>query len=178
MVIGGFWHGAAWTFVIWGLFHGLCLWINNLWQEFRPPIRLSIPFLPWLTRWAGTVLTLFLVAVGWVFFRAASLKAAGLTLVAMSGLGTGPAVGTPALIHSRHWILLATLLAFVWLLPNVAQLVRDWQAYPAVTNNDWSSPHPWQRWRMTRTWACVTALLLAVAILSLSHSGEFLYYNF
>ena len=34
MVIGGLWHGAAWTFVLWGLFHGLCLGVNHLWQEF------------------------------------------------------------------------------------------------------------------------------------------------
>ncbi|MEI8041758.1 MAG: MBOAT family protein [Verrucomicrobiota bacterium] len=178
MGIGGLWHGAAWTFVFWGLFHGLCLGLNHLWQEFWAPGRRRWPLPPLLTRWVGTVLTFFLVILGWVLFRAVGLKAVGLIFGGMFGLGSGPTAGTPALLKAKDWIWLVGLLAFVWILPNAAQLFRDQQPYPAAMKDDWSPRSAWQRWRMTPAWACLTALLLAAAILSLSRAGEFLYYNF
>jgi hypothetical protein len=178
MGIGGLWHGAAWTFVLWGLFHGLCLGLNHLWQEFWAPGRRRWPLPPWLTRSAGTVLTFFLVVLGWVLFRAVGLKAAGQILGAMFGLGAGPVAGSPALLKGKEWIWLAGLLAFVWLLPNAAQLVRDQQPYPAILKDGWSPRRAWQRWRISPAWAYFTALLLAAAVLSLSRAGEFLYYNF
>ena len=178
MGIGGLWHGAAWTFVLWGLFHGVCLGLNHLWQELWAPGRLRWPLPSWLTRWAGRVLTFFLVVLGWVLFRSVGLKAAGLILQAMFGLGAGPFLGTPALLKGKDWIWLVGLVAFVWLLPNAAQLVRDQQPYPVILKEGWSPRRAWQRWRMTPGWACVTAVLLGAAVLSLSKAGEFLYYNF
>jgi len=55
-------------------------------------------------------------------------------------------------------------------------LVSDYQPYPAVVKE--RPRYAWQRWRMSRAWACFAALLLAAAVLSLSRAGEFLYYNF
>ena len=97
MGIGGLWHGAAWTFVLWGLFHGLCLGLNHLWQEFWTSGRRRWPLPHWLTRWAGMAITFFIVVIGWVLFRAAGLKAAGLILKAMFGLGAAPVAGTRVL---------------------------------------------------------------------------------
>ena len=82
------------------------------------------------------------------------------------------------MLKGKDWIWLVGLLAFVWLLPNAAQLVRDQQPYPAVTKDGWSPRRAWQRCRMTPALASLTALLLAAAVLSLSRAGEFLYYNF
>jgi len=178
MGIGGLWHGAAWTFVFWGLFHGLCLGVNHLWQGLWGSGRRRWPLAPWLTRWAGRLLTFLVVVLGWVLFRAADLKAARHVLGAMFGLRAGPVAGTPTLLLAKDWFWLVGLLAFVWLLPNAAQLVRDQQPYPAVLKDGWAPSRPWQRWRMTRGWACLAALLLGAAVLSLSRAGEFLYYNF
>src|ERR1700730_11454410 len=61
MVLGGLWHGAAWTFVIWGTFHGLGLCFEHAWRKafkWRPPA------------WAKWVITFHFVVLGWVFFRA------------------------------------------------------------------------------------------------------------
>ena len=123
-------------------------------------------------------LTFLIVVIGWVLFRAVGLKAAGRMLEAMFGLGAAPVAGSPSLLRGKDWFWLVGLLAFVWLLPNAAQLVRDQQPYPAVIKDGWSPRKAWQRWRMTPAWACLTALLLAAAVLSLSRAGEFLYYNF
>lgn len=58
----GLWHGASWTFVIWGIYHGLFL----LLEEYVPVIR-KIP------KWLGRIYTLLVVCVGFVLFRADTL---------------------------------------------------------------------------------------------------------
>ena len=178
MGIAGLWHGAAWTFVLWGLFLGFCLGLNHFWRESWGSSARRWPLPAWLTGWASRLLTFFVVVLGTVLFRAVGMKSVGLILEAMFGLGAGPAAGTPALLNGKDWIWLVGLLAFVWFLPNAAQLFRDQQPYPAVMKDGWSPRSAWQRWRMTPAWACLTGLLLAAAILSLSRAGEFLYYNF
>lgn len=66
MLLGGLWHGAAWTFVIWGGLHGAALCIERVWA--RAPLTKA-----WvLPRWAKIVLTFHVVTLGWIFFRAAS----------------------------------------------------------------------------------------------------------
>src|SRR5262249_28673385 len=73
MLLGGLWHGAAWTFVVWGALHGLYLCINHAWNHFAPaaPQRLAP-----LAAFASTALTFLAVVVAWVFFRADSLSTA------------------------------------------------------------------------------------------------------
>jgi D-alanyl-lipoteichoic acid acyltransferase DltB (MBOAT superfamily) len=177
MVIGGLWHGAAWTFVLWGAFHGACLALNHLWQELWKSRGWPWPLPSALTTWTARVFTFFLVMIGWVFFRSGNFHAAHNLLAAMFHLGAAPAAGAPALVKSNAWFWLIGLLGFVWLLPNAAQLLYEHQPYPAVAKAKLPTAD-WRRWQMSPGWACFTALLLAVAILSLSRSGEFLYYNF
>lgn len=85
MLLGGLWHGAGWTFVLWGGLHGLFLAINHFWidlckrhswlrRDFGKPGRL-----------VGWLVTMTAVAVAWVFFRAESLEAAGRMLAGMAG---------------------------------------------------------------------------------------------
>jgi D-alanyl-lipoteichoic acid acyltransferase DltB (MBOAT superfamily) len=73
MLIGGLWHGAAWTFVVWGGLHGLYLAAERcvrerLWPRgFRPPMFLRIGYM---------LLTLLLVVIAWIFFRASDAQGA------------------------------------------------------------------------------------------------------
>ena len=69
MALGGLWHGANWTFVIWGLLHGVCVSIVHAVQKATGGRRL-------LPQWAGVLLTFHFVTVAWVFFRAPSARAA------------------------------------------------------------------------------------------------------
>src|SRR6202011_1739509 len=73
MALGGLWHGAAWTFVIWGVLHGLYLCINHVWNNYGPAIapRFERP-----ARLAAFALTFLSVVVPWVFFRASVLSSA------------------------------------------------------------------------------------------------------
>lgn len=85
MVLGGLWHGAAWSFVLWGALHGAGLAAHRLWSEARSPVVRAV------RSWAGwplaaRFLTFHFVCLGWVFFRAPSLE---------SGLAMLRAVGQP-----------------------------------------------------------------------------------
>ena len=71
MLLGGLWHGANWTFVVWGAYHGILLAVQRL-----IPKNWAHPAL----RPATTLLTFLLVCIGWVFFRAQSLADAGTIL--------------------------------------------------------------------------------------------------
>jgi alginate O-acetyltransferase complex protein AlgI len=68
MLLGGLWHGAAWTFVVWGGIHGLGLAIERA-LGIRPTSALA--------RWAGRIVTFHVVCFAWIFFRADSFGRAG-----------------------------------------------------------------------------------------------------
>jgi len=73
MALGGLWHGARGTFLVWGLYHGILLGIERL-------LGMSSPATPGWKRWLQMFTTFHLVLVGWVLFRATSLADAGLYL--------------------------------------------------------------------------------------------------
>lgn len=77
MFLGGLWHGASWTFVAWGLYHGLLLVVNHMWRDAK------IWKMPALL---GTAITFLSVVVGWVFFRAETFAKATSIFVGMAGL--------------------------------------------------------------------------------------------
>jgi len=71
MLLGGLWHGAAWTFVIWGALHGFYLVVHRLWSSIsRAPILRLRKTGAW--RWASRLLLFHAVCLGWVFFRSPS----------------------------------------------------------------------------------------------------------
>lgn len=73
MLLGGLWHGASWTFVVWGGLHGLGLAVHRLVSERWPsPGRIR--------RAIGLPATLVFVMIGWVFFRAPTFRVAGVML--------------------------------------------------------------------------------------------------
>ena len=78
MLFGGLWHGASWTFVLWGLWHGLLLMAERLRPAESLPPAASAP--------VGVTLTLLAVMAGWVLFRAPSLSAAAAMYAGMLGL--------------------------------------------------------------------------------------------
>src|SRR5215831_16466028 len=82
MLIGGLWHGAAWTFVVWGGLHGVYLLVNHGWRALRKYIKVrSLPGGSVL----ATVITFVAIVVGWVFFRAPDLATAATILASMAG---------------------------------------------------------------------------------------------
>ena len=70
MILGGLWHGIAWTFAIWGLLHGAALALTRVWQYRRRSHRSTTAW----GRYVAVVLTYLFVCLTWVFFRAASVS--------------------------------------------------------------------------------------------------------
>ena len=87
MLLGGLWHGANWTFVLWGTWHGGILILERFWEQ-----RWGKPLLP---GWLRVIKTMLLVIFGWVLFRAANLAGAVRMFEGMlgfNGLGFSPPV--------------------------------------------------------------------------------------
>lgn len=109
MTIIGLWHGAGWTFILWGALHGMYLIVNHQWRRFQ----IGMPI--WLSRG----ITFICVAIAWVFFRAESL-ADGMNILQVmtdwSNQGNIP------------WVRLRSLLAIgcvLMVLPNPIQLLKQ-----------------------------------------------------
>jgi alginate O-acetyltransferase complex protein AlgI len=79
MVIIGFWHGANWTFVVFGALHGAALALNQLWKKMKWPMPAPL----------GWLATFSFVVVALVFFRSASLAQAGQIVASMFSLRGG-----------------------------------------------------------------------------------------
>ena len=80
MLLGGLWHGANWTFVVWGGLHGCALAVNHLWGRHlwaRTGYRLP--------RFAAWLLTMLFLMITWVLFRSTSFAGAAAVFASMAG---------------------------------------------------------------------------------------------
>jgi len=118
MVLGGLWHGAGWTFLIWGALHGVYLGINHAFRSLGGRLPVAVAW----------VLTFSAVVVGWVFFRAQTVGGALSILRAMFG---GSNAGSVEWLVVAH---ISVLLTIVLVLPNAYQMLARWQ--PALLPRD------------------------------------------
>jgi D-alanyl-lipoteichoic acid acyltransferase DltB (MBOAT superfamily) len=165
MVIGGLWHGAGWTFVIWGALHGAYLMVNHAWVGWRGAS--SRPGGVWA--WAVTFLA---VVIAWVFFRAASVPDALRMLGGMAGLHGFVRPGE--IVAAPLWAWCGLLAAISFALPNTEAILRD--VLPAMA----VPPGRTGRLRFMPTvgWAVGVGLLLAAGLAALPQPTSFLYFNF
>ena len=156
MFIGGLWHGAAWTFVVWGLIHGIFLVIERI-------LRAATGEAPWTQALALKLLlglgTFVVVCFAWVFFRAADFTSAWRLTQAMVGrLPTGDALLTTREIL-QVGIVTALLLLAHWRL-------RDISVETAVARQP--------RWLVGTAWT----LMLCAIILTQGSGNAFIYFQF
>jgi alginate O-acetyltransferase complex protein AlgI len=149
MALGGLWHGASWTFVLWGGLHGAYLVINHVWR--RAGVRL-----PPVIAWAVTFVA---VMVGWVFFRAPSLPRAYVVLAGMVGINGFDWPHLPYSIGGNRFKLLLPALAVALWCPN-RQAIMQWHV------------------RSDYVYAVVFALLMGLSLLRLADPSPFLYFTF
>ncbi|MCB1227667.1 MAG: MBOAT family protein [Verrucomicrobiales bacterium] len=153
MLIGGLWHGAAWTFVAWGGIHGVML----AWERLvaRRGLFGSVP------RPLKVALTFVIVLITWVFFRAESFDIAWRYLAAMAGLEnlapTAPLLAEQMLTDSRLLHLIAGSMIVFWA-PNTQTIL--------------------QRFTVTKGLFGLALLVLAIAVLMARGYSPFLYFQF
>jgi D-alanyl-lipoteichoic acid acyltransferase DltB (MBOAT superfamily) len=122
MVLGGLWHGAAWTFVVWGAYHGVLLAVHRFVSSHRAaPARGRIATI------AAQVGTFHLIVLGWVFFRAPSL---GEAVQALSRLMAPGWVATSGASEAAILLVVALLLH---LAPNARRVRERFVTFSPVT---------------------------------------------
>jgi alginate O-acetyltransferase complex protein AlgI len=178
MLLGGMWHGAGWTFIIWGALHGLYLVLHRLWTSYAP----ASPLPSWLSRPLARALTLLCVLVAWVFFRADGVQAATSMLRSMAGLGSPtPHTWNPGELRS-----LAESIALILPLTAIALWLPNTQSIMTATDptlprqRDLVEPLPaaWLGWRPNVLWAAWIGAVGVFSVLLLSRAQEFLYFQF
>ncbi len=161
-LLGGLWHGAAWTFVIWGLLHGLAVVVCRGWG------RLGIA-LPRGLAWA---ITFLFVMTTWVFFRATSLESALAMLRAMAGLNASATATTLAWMAGiQAGVGNALAVPPAWVpIPWAIALLVVWQRR---NSNALAS-----RFEPTFAHGMFVTLALPICVLQLARVTPFLYFNF
>jgi len=103
-MLTGLWHGAAWNFVIWGLYYALLLMFEKSAGYGR---RWSLPAVP------AHIVTLFLTIIGWVIFAAPSFTVMAKYLGMMFGVGADGVADASALFYIKdNWIFFVSAIAF------------------------------------------------------------------
>lgn len=165
----GLWHGAAWSFIVWGLYHGAFLMIE------RFGLERGLKASPRPLRHAYT---LGVVLVGWVLFRAESLTHAAHYLAAMGGVRAahGPDIGLALLMNAQALTAFAVGAAFAGpLLPRVMERLKAPRAGLAEhlpPDLDTRNVH------VLPVLPLVIGFVLSIAMLSNSSLNPFLYFRF
>ena len=160
MLLGGLWHGAAWTFVIWGLIHGLYLAVERFFSEFcskqDEPSRFPI-----VTTLSKAFFTFNLVAFSWIFFRATSIADAIYIVKSIfTNFGTLVNGVLPLTSIVFYFVMIALLLSFEYLQiqKNIVQKILG---------------TPWYI-----RWAFVYAVIFVLIFFGAETSIQFIYFQF
>ncbi|MFZ3032626.1 MAG: MBOAT family O-acyltransferase [Parvibaculum sp.] len=182
MLLGGLWHGAAWTFVAWGALHGVYLIINHGFRAAHQRSGMLLGRFQKLGTLAAGILTFLVVVVGWVVFRAENFHSAQVMLTGMfGGFGVAQHKAFPisGLPDSDFLPIIGALLVAL-VLPNTQQFMRDYD--PAYEKVDAPEGRlKMLRWapQNYRLWLPISILFgLALTGLSPHRVSEFLYFQF
>jgi D-alanyl-lipoteichoic acid acyltransferase DltB (MBOAT superfamily) len=176
MALGGLWHGANWTFVVWGALHGVFLSLNHVSRSLGFGARIPAPLRPYL-RPFSVLVTFAAVSFAWVFFRAPDVASALVIARGMVGLSGWQLVATSQLIF-----MLPVYGVIVWAMPNTLEVFRNFQ--PAIHGEDYYAVDPpgWIERRLwfdfSRRWAVTAAGVFIVAWLAISNLSPFIYFQF
>jgi D-alanyl-lipoteichoic acid acyltransferase DltB (MBOAT superfamily) len=164
MFIGGLWHGAGWTFVLWGILHGIYLIIGQITRKNRKKIKKILK----LSKYEGIniiikiITTFTLVSFAWVFFRSHSFQQALTILAAMFGLVSDRNVELFNL--SRTDIITSFFIVFIILC--IHWLMRNRQLKDIVENMHW----------MVHSFI-LSVMLISIIFLS-GENNAFIYFQF
>jgi len=178
MFLGGLWHGAGWTFIAWGVLHGLFLVINHRFRDIckklsggKSPAKSGFS----IGKILGVGLTFLVVALSWVLFRAENFETAINYYIAM--FGVIEPLEHVRLFKPQIFAFVGILILFCWFAPNLQALMANYFQPPEGDHAPTVKPAR-IAWRPSILWAAITGLLFLAAFISLSNRSEFLYYQF
>ncbi len=154
-LIGGLWHGANWTFVVWGALHGLAICIHRFWKN----LNIKIPKI------ISIIITFLFVNFTWVYFRSITITGANKIIASMFGLnGFAPIIINKLRFSFENG---ATKLSLLLLIPSLIIVF--------LMKNSIEISH-----KLKPNWIFYTStlLMLLISILSINKVSEFLYFQF
>ncbi len=158
MVIGGLWHGANWTFVLWGGYHGVLMcgsWLTQPWRD-RFWARLGVPL--WVVNPVRALVTFHLIVLGFVLFRSRSLAEAFHIFSKLPELDGGPWINAPSVVLGAAGI----AVLFVVQLIQTRFVIRDLLA---------------KRFWLTR-WVVYASVVFAIIVFGVDAESRFIYFQF
>ncbi|HMJ46904.1 MAG TPA: MBOAT family O-acyltransferase [Ferruginibacter sp.] len=173
MLLGGLWHGANWTFVVWGALHGFYLWVEKFIRDIRKiPEPVVLPTAigregpgadtlrnKTFSNFVLALITFFFINVTWVFFRSPDFTSAWRMLTSMfSGVPNGQVLLTTLSII-KVAVIVFLMVAFHWMMRNTRVLTV-------------ADKMPW--WLLGIVWT----IMLLLLILSQESSSAFIYFQF
>jgi len=197
MLLGGLWHGANWTFVLWGGIHGIFIFLNHFWRWLVSRIKLM--------SWAKHerckpfyhILTLIIIVTAWVIFRSDTIKISQSILHAMysleyfslpsrlvlnSTLLQNLGIECKGMVYNglADWymgLMWIVPLIFVALFgPNTLQIMRRYYDSEAEINKNRNIIN--LVWHPSTKWASIMALVMLISVMLMSGQSEFLYFQF
>ena len=176
MLLGGLWHGANWTFVVWGGLHGFYLWVEKAIADYRHDKVAAIATTPagevgvlgplpetfkpkTFRNFSIALFTFFLINVTWVFFRANTFTKAWNLLQSMFGFMAKEAPLLPALSIIKVTVIVTCMVIAHW-------VMRNTKVLDVVPKLSW--------WVFGTVWS----IMLLLIILSQESSSSFIYFQF
>ncbi len=167
-LLGGIWHGAGWTFVFWGVLHGIALIIHRAWHQLG--FKMNI-VLAWFV-------TFNFLNVSWVFFRAKEFDDAIKVLkgmIGMTGIILPGALSSKLSFLSQYGVDFGNLIVetggdkytFIWLMSGMVLVLAFKNSMELANTFKISNKTVW-----------FSGVLFVVAVLSMNKVSEFLYFNF
>ena len=155
-LLSGLWHGASWTFVLWGAFHGLFICADKLFLK---------DLLKKAGKWPAVILTFFVVNMGWVLFRVDTASDAGGFYQALFSFKSG--MTQPGDILFWFTFALAVVFSFLTLFKG-GQKLQD-----AIFADHYSKGLSWTMFAL-----CLVLLILSAGSLCVSDFNPFIYFRF
>ena len=184
MILGGLWHGAGWTFIVWGLFQGILLSINHMWRKTTSNSKLLGKNILNRFYWG---LTFFSIVISWVIFRSSSLDHSykylkcllgfnGITLPDRWFFFVNPFINSlisfsdEININKFYFLTFLVLLIFVINFPNTQQILNYnfntiYKRFPSIYINP-------------KAYGMCLGFLFFLSIANLFNEAEFLYFQF
>lgn len=163
-LVSGFWHGANWTFIVWGLYHALLflpLMILGL-NSKKEPGNIEVRFFPSIREFLEIFLTFSFVTIGWVIFRAENISDAYLYLVRL--FTAFNVVPTTEIKHiSTTFLFISILVVVEWLLKKdkLVFVLKELQVFSNPT--------------VRRVGYCLFILFI---LINAGRQGTFIYFQF
>ncbi len=177
-LISGLWHGANWTFLIWGGLHGMYYLVSTWTVNFRSSVKIwmRLDRLPILQHSIRVFITFNLVSFAWIFFRANTVTDAfyiisniftnvGYVLRNITAIGTGQGIISSSLGLDKHDIYISILAILFLLLVEMFQRAQSFR--------EWVNSKP-----IVMRWSFYYLILFSILLFGIFQQNQFIYFQF